>query len=592
MSLMARMDVMDAVVKVMEDEGVEVAFGVPGAAILPLYEALSKSNQIKHYSVRHEEGGTHAADGYTRVTGKVGINIGTSGPAGTNMITGLYTCMADSVPQICITGQAPTTMLHKEAFQAVDIVEIAKPVTKWAVQVKEPGQLVWTFREAFRIAREGRPGPALIDLPLDVQKSRLEVDFDPRRGGPLPFDKPGPRPNAVRQVIEMILEAERPLLMPGGGVVISDASEELVELAEYLQVPVSPTYMGKGTIPEDHELYAGIVGLQTQQRYANALFLESDLVVGIGNRWAERHTGDLETYRGERKFVHVDIDPRQIGRVFPPDLAMVSDGRLALEAMLETTRGMTPEREPGSWVERVGELRSTLLRKMDFDDVPVKPQRAYKEMNEFFDEDAIIVTAIGLYQIFGGQFQKTYKPRHYLCCGQAGPLGWEVPACIGVKLGRPNNLVVGVVGDYSFQFLMEEIAVAVQYKIPYVLIMLNNAYMGLIRQSELPYDINFAVDIGYEGPGGEYGIDNVMVMEAMGAAGRRVERPEEIQDALDWAVKASEKRRVPVLVEIMCERETNAAMGLSIDKINEYEPILDAGRETAGQIVGGVPERD
>src|SRR5215208_5961476 len=253
---MPTINVMDAVVKVMEDEGVEVAFGVPGAAILPLYKALSKSDQIKHYSVRHEEGGTHAADGYTRVTGKVGINIGTSRPAGTNMITGLYTCMADSVPQICITGQAPTTMLHKEAFQAVDIVEIAKPVTKWAVQVKEPAQLVWTFREAFRIAREGRPGPVLIDLPLDVTKSDMEVDFDPRRGGPLPFEKPGPRPNAVRQVIEMILEAERPLLMPGGGVVISDASEELVDVAEYLQVPVSPTYMGKGTIPEDHPLYA------------------------------------------------------------------------------------------------------------------------------------------------------------------------------------------------------------------------------------------------------------------------------------------------------------------------------------------------
>jgi tartronate-semialdehyde synthase len=589
---MARMDVMDAVVKVMEDEGVEVAFGVPGAAILPLYKALSKSSQIKHYSVRHEEGGTHAADGYTRVTGKVGINIGTSGPAGTNMITGLYTCMADSIPQICITGQAPTNVLHKEAFQAVDIVEIAKPVTKWAVQVKEPGQLVWTFREAFRIAQEGRPGPVLIDLPLDVQTSGLEVDFDASRGGRLHFDKPEPRPNAIRQAIEMILEAERPVLMPGGGVIISDASEELVELAEYLQVPVSPTYMGKGAIPEDHPLYMGIVGLQTSQRYANALFLESDLVVGIGNRWAERHTGDLDVYRGDRKFVHVDIDPRQIGRVFPPDLAVVSDAKLALEAMLEVARGMTPEREPGAWVDRVDELRSTLLRKTDFDDSPVKPQRAYQEMNEFFDEDAIMVTAIGLYQIFGGQFQKTYKPRHYLCCGQAGPLGWEVPACIGVKLGRPDNLVVGVVGDYSFQFLMEEIAVAAQYKIPYVLVMLNNAYMGLIRQGEMKYDMNFAVDLSYEGPDSEYGIDNVMVMEAMGALGRRVSNPEDIKDALAWAVEASEERRVPVLVEIMCERETNAAMGLSIDKINEYEPILDGAREKAWQVVGGIPERD
>lgn len=589
---MARMDVMDAVVGVMENEGSEVAFGVPGAAILPLYKALSKSEQIRHYSVRHEEGGTHAADAYARVTGKVGINIGTSGPAGTNMITGLYTCMADSIPMICITGQAPTSVLHKEAFQAVDIVEIAKPVTKWAVQVKEPGQLVWTFREAFRIAREGRPGPVLIDLPLDVQTSGLEVDFDPSRGGPLHFGKPEPRPNAIRQAVEMILEAECPVLMPGGGVILSEAAEELVELAEYLQIPVSPTYMGKGAIPEDHPLYMGIVGLQTSQRYANALFLESDLVVGIGNRWAERHTGDLETYRGDRKFVHIDIEPSQIGRVFSPDLAVVSDAKLALQAMLNAAHDLTSEREPGEWVERVDELRSTLLRKTDFENVPIKPQRVYQEMNEFFDPDAIFVTAIGLYQIWSGQFQKTYKPHHYLCCGQAGPLGWEVPACIGAKLGRPGNLVVGVVGDYSFQFLMEEMAVACQYKIPYVLVMLNNAYMSLIRQGELKYDMNFAVDIGYEGPDSEYGIDNVKVMEAMGALGRRVRRPEEIRETLDWAVRVSEERRVPALVEILVERETNASMGLSIDKINEYEPILDGSKELTGQIVGGVPERD
>jgi tartronate-semialdehyde synthase len=583
------MNVMDAVVGVMEDEGVEVVFGVPGAAILPLYKALSKSQQIKHYSVRHEEGGTHAADGYTRVTGKVGINIGTSGPAGTNMITGLYTCMADSIPMICITGQAPTDVLHKEAFQAVDIVEIAKPVTKWAVQVKEPGQLVWTFREAFRVAQEGRPGPVLIDLPLDVTKAPFEVDFDPRRGGSLHFEKPPPRSRAIQQAIEMILEAERPILMPGGGVIIADASRELVELAEYLQVPVSPTYMGKGSIPEDHPLYMGTVGIQTSQRYANALFLESDLVVGIGNRWAERHTGDLDVYRGDRKFIHVDIDPRQIGRVFAPDLAIVADAKLTLQAMLDTARDMTPERDPDEWVERVDELRSTLLRKMDFDDVPVKPQRVFKEMNEFFDADTIFVTAIGLYQIWSGQFQKTYKPRHYLCCGQAGPLGWEVPACIGAKLGKPNNLVVGVVGDYSFGFLMEEVAVAVQYKIPYVLVMVNNGYMSLIRQPEkYQYDMNYGVDISYEGPNGALGMDHVGVMQAMGALGRRVTRPEEIAPALEWAVRASEERRVPALVEVIIERETDAAMGLSIDKINEYEPTEDRTAE----VVGGIPERD
>jgi len=590
---MPRMDVMDAVVQVMEDEGVEYAFGVPGAAILPLYRALAKSTQIKHLSVRHEEGGTHAADGYARVTGKVGINIGTSGPAGTNMITGLYTCMADSIPMICITGQAPTSMLHKEAFQSVDIVEIARPVTKWAVQVKEHAQMTWTFREAFRVAREGRPGPVLIDLPLDVQKGG-EVDFDAARGGPLRFEKPAPRMPAIRQAIEMIMAAERPLLMPGGGVIIAGASDELVELAEYLQIPVSPTYMGKGAIPEDHPLFAGIVGLQTNQRYGNVLLLESDLVVGIGNRWADRHTGDLDVYRGNRKFIHIDVDARQIGRVFPPDLGIPADAKLALEALREVAGEMTPAREPEEWVDRVDELRSTLLRKTDFDDVPIRPQRVFQEMNDFFDRDAIMVTAIGLYQIMSGQFQKTYKPGHYICCGQAGPLGWEVPACTGAKLGRPDNLVVGVVGDYSFEFLMEEVAVAVQYRVPYVLVMLNNAYMGLIRQGEkYGYDgLNFEVSLAYDGPAGPYGMDHVGVMQAMGGLGRRVTTPDEIKPALQWAVEASDQQRVPALVEIMCEREVDAAMGVSIDKINEYEPVIDGAREHAGAVVGDVPDRD
>ena len=295
---MPKMNVMDAVVRVMESEGVDVVFGVPGAAILPLYKALATSS-IRHVSVRHEEGGTHAADGYARVTGKVGVNIGTSGPAGTNMITGLYTAMADSIPMICITGQAPTDVLHKEAFQAVDIVEIAKPVTKWAVQVKETAQLPWAFRQAFRIAREGRPGPVLIDLPLNVQKGP-EVDWDPDWDRALQFDRPAPNPAAIREAVAMLLQAERPMLMPGGGVILSEAAPALMALAEYLQVPVTPTYMGKGAIPEDHPLYAGVVGIQTSQRHANALFLESDLILAVGARFADRHTGDLDVYRGER----------------------------------------------------------------------------------------------------------------------------------------------------------------------------------------------------------------------------------------------------------------------------------------------------
>jgi tartronate-semialdehyde synthase len=587
---MSKMNPMDVVVKIMEDEGVDYVFGVPGAAILPLYKALSKSGRIKNISVRHEEGGTHAADGYARATGKVGISIGTSGPAGTNMITGLYTCLADSIPIICITGQAPTLVLHREAFQAVEIAEIARPVTKWSVQVKEPAQLPWAFREAFRIAQAGRPGPVLIDLPLNVQKGP-DLEYDPALDSPLPVEKPGPNMNAIRRAMEMILAAERPMLLPGGGVVIANASDELMALAEYLQIPVTPTLMGKGAIPEDHLLYAGMVGIQTSQRYANQLFLESDLIVAIGARFADRHTGNLDVYRGNRKFIHIDISPFQIGRVFPPDLGIVSDAKLALQALGQVAQQFTPARQPNAWVERVRDLRYTLWRKTDFNTTPIKPQRVYQEMNEVFDRDTLVVTAIGLYQIWSGQFQRTYNPRHYFCCGQAGPLGWEVPACIGVKLGRPDKLVVGVVGDYSFEFLMEEVAVAVQYKVPYVLVMVNNGYMGLIRQSELPYEMDFGVDLSYDGPSSEaYGMDHVAVMEAMGAMGRRLTRPEEIKPALEWAIRVSEERRVPVLVEVIVERETNAAMGSAINNIIEFEALAEGGPVPTHHHIAAITE--
>ena len=577
---MPPMNPMDAVVHVLADEGVRYAFGIPGAAILPLYDALRKSGRIQHLVVRHEEGGTHAADGYARVTGEPGICIGTSGPAGTNMITGLYTALADSIPIICITGQAATHVLHKEAFQAVDIVEIARPVTKWAVQVKETAQLPWVFRQAFRVAREGRPGPVLIDLPINVQKGP-EIGYDPALDGRLPFVRPEPNEQALAAALDLLLEAERPLILAGGGVIIADASPELLELAEYLQVPVSPTLMGKGAIPENHPLYAGMVGIQTTHRFANQLFLESDVVLAVGARFADRHTGELDTYRGERKFIHVDVDPYQLGRVFPPELGIVSDARLALAGLQRLAQARGEPREPSAWVERVAELRGTMGRRMDFADVPIKPPRVYKELNESFGPDTIFVTAIGLYQIWSGQFQTTYRPRHYLCCGQAGPLGWEVPACIGVKLARPDQLVVGVVGDYSFQFLMEEVAVAVQYKVPFVLVMVNNAYLGLIRQAELPYGMNYEVSIAYDGPDGQPGIDHVAVMEAMGAAGIRVVQPDEIAPALAWARQTSEERRVPVLVEIMVEREANAAMGPAIDRVHEFEPLEEREEELA-----------
>ncbi|MEO3922526.1 glyoxylate carboligase [Micromonosporaceae bacterium B7E4] len=563
---MAKIPCMDAVVAVLASEGVDIAFGCPGAAILPLYAALRRSD-IRHLIVRHEEGATHMADGWARTNGRVGVAIGTSGPAGTNMITGLYTAQADSIPMVCITGQAPTSKLHQEAFQAVDIVEIAKPVTKWAVQVKEAAQAPWIFREAFRIARSGRPGPVLIDLPIDVQ--RQEIEWDASIDAPLPVPRVEPHLPRVERALDMLLAAERPLILAGGGVIIGEATELLREVAEALSIPVQVTLMGKGAIPEDHDLFAGMTGIQTTQRFGNASFLESDLVLALGARFGDRHTGDLETYRGDRKFIHVDIEPTQLGKVFGPDLGIVSDTGAFLAALLDAVRRRGVHRDRGEWVSLVRKLRETLRRRDDFDAVPIKAPRVFKEINEFFGPDTYFVTAIGLYQIWSGQFQKVFKPRHYQVCGQAGPLGWEIPAAIGVKSAKPDAEVVGVVGDYSFQFLVEELAVAAQYNIPFVLIMLNNEYLGLIRQAEIGYEMNYEVDIHYD----EYGTDNVKVMEAYGCAGRRVLRPDEIADALAWASKEARRTSRPVLVEVMIEREANTAHGLSIAKVNEFEPV-------------------
>lgn len=568
----SRMPAMNAAVSIMVDEGVDIAFGCPGAAILPLYKAMEVDGRIQHLTVRHEEGAAHMADGWARTNGKVGVAVATSGPGATNLVTGLYTAQADSIPMVCLTGQAVSPKLHQEAFQAVDIVEIARPVTKWAVQVKEAAQIPWVFREAFRTARTGRPGPVLIDLPLDIAKR--EITYDAEIDTRLPVPAVEPHPPRVERALDMLLAAERPLILAGGGVILADAGAELRELVEELRVPFQVTLMGKGVIEDDHELNLGTTGIQTSQRYANASFLEADFVLAVGARFGDRHTGaDVGVYRGERTFVHVDIEPGQIGKVFEPDLGIVSDAGLFLAALLSEARKRGAAADVEDWVGRCKELKRTLVRREDFGSTPVKAPRVYKEINEVFDEDTYFVTAIGLYQIWGGQHQKAYLPRHYQICGQAGPLGWEVPAAIGVKkalegMGRPDAEVVGVVGDYGFQYLVEELAVAAQYDVPYVLVMLNNEYLGLIRQAEIGFGMNYQVDIHYD----EFGTDNVKLMEAYGCSGRRVWDPEEISPALQWARKEAAATSRPVLVEIMIEREANTPHGPDIDAVKEFEP--------------------
>ena len=586
---MAKMTATAAAVKVLESEGVDLVFGVPGAAILPLYEAL-KPSDISHVLVRHEEGGSHAAEGYARASGAVGVNIGTSGPAGTNMITGLYSAIADSIPILCITGQAPRAKLHKEDFQAIDVVAIAKPVTKWSVTVMEGAQVPWAFRHAFHVMRSRRPGPVLIDLPLDVQKEVIE--FDPDADMPLEIYKPRAHRKQIEKALDMLNEAKRPLIVSGGGVINADASDLLVELAEITNTPVVPTLMGWGSIPDEHSLNAGQVGLQTQHRYGNATFLASDFVLGIGNRWANRHTGSIDVYTKGRKFVHVDIEPTQIGRVFGPDLGIVSDAKYALEMLVEVARqrqqsGRLADRS--AWVAQCRERKRTMLRRTDFDNVPIKPQRIFHEINAVFDDDTRFVTAIGLYQIASGQFQRINKARNYIVCGQAGPLGWEISACIGTKLAAPDTEVVAVVGDYSFQFLIEELAVAAQHKVPFVMVLINNSYLGLIRQAEKAYKMDYEVQLSFENINcpeiGEYGVDHVKAAEAMGCKAFRVFDPQRISPTLRQARTLVGELKVPVIVEVITERQTDIAMGPEIDQITEFEETVDLNLESEPKLV-------
>src|ERR1700752_2226267 len=358
---MTRMRTVDAAVRILEIEGATQAFGLPGAAINPFYSAMRAHGGIKHVLARHVEAASHMAEGFTRAAaGNIGVCIGTSRPAGNDMITGLYSASADSIPILAITGQAPVDRLHKEDFQAVDIAAIAAPVTKMAMIVLEPGQVPGAFAQAFHLMRSGRPGPVLLDLPIDVQLA--EVDFDPDTYQPLPVYKPAATRAQAAKELDMLIAAERPLIVAGGGIINADASDLLVELAEILNVPVVPTLMGWGSIPDDHGLAAGMVGLQTSHRYGNATMLASDFVLGIGNRWANRHTGGVDTYTRGRTFVHVDIEPTQIGRVFCPDLGIVSDAGAALELFVEVAREWKAARklkDRSAWLEECRERKRT-----------------------------------------------------------------------------------------------------------------------------------------------------------------------------------------------------------------------------------------
>ncbi|MDR2588241.1 MAG: glyoxylate carboligase, partial [Spirochaetales bacterium] len=541
-------------------EGITDAFGIPGAGINPVYKYL-RDSKIRHYTMRHEEAAVHAADAYFRASGRMATAICTSGPGATNFITGLYTAQIDSIPLIAITGQAVSAQLGKEAFQCVDIAEIAKKVSKKTWCVTRAEELPRVVREAFRTAREGRPGPVVLDLPLDVQMA--DISWNAAEDGPLAVTRPSARPDEISRALDMLLAAEAPLFIMGGGVILSGAEKECVELAEYLQIPVITTYMAKGGIPVGHPLNAGHAGIQVGQPIGNHYFLGSDLVLGIGCRFTDRHTGNIAVYRGKRKFIHIDIEASQIGKIFAPDLGIVSDAGAAIKALLAEAKKCGPARTAGELVKALPQKRLELKRATHFDTTPIKPQRVYEEINAFYDDETFFTTGCGLNQIWSGQFQEINKPRRYLPSGGAGTLGFDIPAAIGASIAAGKKRAVAVMGDFGFTFLVEELAVARKYGLPLTVIILNNATLSLIRQNQkYAYGYEYAVEMKENK---EY-IDYVTVAQGFGCRAERVTQAGDIASALARANTHSG----PSVVEIFVEDNTDCSMGAALDAVKEF----------------------
>jgi len=419
-----------------------------------------------------------------------------------------------------------------------------------------------------------------------------EIEFDIDTYEPLPVYKPAASRKQIEKALDMLAAAEKPLIVAGGGIINADASDLLVEFAELTDLPVIPTLMGWGSIPDDHPLMAGMCGLQTSHRYGNATMLESDFVLGIGNRWANRHTGSTEVYCKGRTFVHVDIEPTQIGRVFMPDLGIVSDAKAALQLFVEVAREMKAAaklKDRSAWVAACRQRKATMLRKTNYDNEPMKPQRVYQCMNNAFDRETTYVSTIGLSQIAGAQFLHVFEPRHWINCGQAGPLGWTIPAALGVRVADPKRKIVALSGDYDFQFMIEELAVGAQFKLPYIHMVVNNSYLGLIRQSQRGFSMDYCVQLGFDNINSSetqgYGVDHLKVVEGLGCKAIRVHKQEEIRPAIRQAEQWMAEYQVPVVIEVMLERVTNISMGTEIDAVNEFEELA-LSREDAPTAIG------
>ena len=533
-------------------EGVDILFGYPGGAVIDIYDELPRHPEIRHILTRHEQGAVHAADGYARASGKVGCCLVTSGPGATNTVTGIATAYADSIPLVVITGQVPTQLIGNDAFQEVDIVGITRPCTKHNFLVKDVKKLARTIREAFYLARSGRPGPVLVDLPKDIVQATTEFlwpeDISMRSYNPTYK----PNVNQLRRTAELLAGAQRPVLLCGGGVVMADAAGEVTALARELRIPVTATLMGLGAFPATDELFLGMVGMHGTYA-ANLAINNADLVICAGARFDDRVTGKIAAFAPKARIVHIDIDPTSIRKNVEVDIPVVGDCKLALAGILDICKSKYADRDWATkhalWLKDVASWKkSKPLSYMPSRDGAIKPQQVIEALRELTRGDAIIATEVGQHQMWAAQYYEFTKPRTLLTSGGLGTMGYGFPAAIGAQLALPEKMVIAVAGDGSLQMNIQELATAVANKLPVKVIILNNQHLGMVRQwQELFYAGN------YSSTNMEAQPDFVRLAEAYGAEGYRIERAEDLLPELEKALSTPN----PAFVDVRVEREEN-----------------------------------
>jgi acetolactate synthase-1/2/3 large subunit len=546
-------------VESLKKEGVKIIFGYPGGVVLPLFDVLYDA-PIKFILTRHEQGAAHAADGYARATGRAGVCMATSGPGATNLITGLATAYMDSIPLVAFTGQVKTHLIGSDAFQESDVTGISRPVTKHNFLVKDVKELAQTIKNAFHLAQSGRPGPVLIDLPVDV--TLAETEFQYPKGPDLRGYKPtlSGHPGQIKKAARAIQQSKRPVIYAGGGVIISGASAELKKLAEKTSIPVTATLMGLGCFPETHKLSLGMLGMHGTV-YANHAMMESDLIIAVGARFDDRVTGKLDVFAPEAKIIHIDIDPSAISKNVKVDIPIVGDARSILSQLNKFVKAGQTE----NWRKKINgwKKKSPLTYKKDG---KLRPQYVVEQIYELTKGKAVICTEVGQNQMWAAQFYQYTKPRSYISSGGLGTMGYGFPAAIGAQMARPNDIVFDIAGDGSFQMNIQELATAVVNKLPIKVAILNNSYLGMVRQwQELFYKRRYSYT-HLVNP------DFVKVAQAYGARGIRIEKKKDVRAALK---KALAIKSLPVVLDFIVEKEENVF------------PMVPAG-EAINRMIGGM----